>query len=240
MDHDWIEREQIVDRYLMGRTTPDETASFEEHYLSCETCLEQLEVAESFQTGLKQAVAEDAAKTAVAGRLGLLAWLARTARSPRAGLVAGALLIALVLPLGVAYRQLGQARDANADLARQLTESRAPQANTLVLPLSPERAGPGEGPSVRFRLPEPPGWIVVSLELDRPELDGYAVELIDPDGVKLWTGARLRPNQFDALTVSLHSSLLAAGDYELRVEGLPAKGEPVAVGTFALRVLPPG
>ena len=40
----------------------------------------------------------------------------------------------------------------------------------------------------------------------------------------------------DALTVSLHSSFLSPGDYELVAEG-EGDGDPVAAGRFAFRVL---
>ena len=50
--------------------------------------------------------------------------------------------------------------------------------------------------------------------------------------------ATARPNHLDALTVSLSAASLAAGDDELRVDGLAASGEAVqtAQSRFRLRV----
>ena len=70
MDHNYIEQEHIVDRYLMGKLSPSEADSFEEHYVSCKQCLDALEVAEIMQRGMKQVAAEDRAASS-RPRLGL-------------------------------------------------------------------------------------------------------------------------------------------------------------------------
>ena len=117
----------------------------------------------------------------------------------------------------------------------QLSGALAPQRNTLILPLSPERGGPSADPSARVRLPETASWIVLSLELDRPEAPAYRVSLVDAAGETVWVGDDLSPNHLDSLTVSLHSSSLEEGDYTLRAEAGTAPA-----GRFAFRVLPAG
>ena len=236
MKHEYIEDRQIVDRYLMGRLDLEEVARFEEHYLSCPACVEALKVAEAFQAGLKRAVAQDAATAAVGLQVGFVSWLARVARSPRAGFSAAAVLL-LLIPLGLTWRELGRERDRNAQLAEQFSEIFAPQQDTLILSLSPERATPGDDPTVHLRLPAIPRWIVLSLELDQSGFDRYRVTL-QSDGSPLWVGENLSLNHLDTLTVSLHSSFLSEGDYDLRVAGLRSGGEPVAVSAFHFRALP--
>ena len=236
MNHEYVEQNEVVDLYLMGRLGPDEAAAFEEHYLSCDGCLEQLELAEGFQAGLKRVAAEDAVKLEVARRVGFAAWLARAARSPRAGLLAAALIAAVVVPSTLLYRQLDAERDRVGALAAELDAARAPQG-ALVVPLSPERSA-GGAPSVRLRLPATPGWIVVSLELERPEHGEYRVTLLGPGGETVWRGDGLVPDPLDALSISLHSATLADGDYQLVAEGLAPGGDPVGAGRFAFRVTP--
>jgi len=238
MEHREIEERQIVERYLAGRLTAAEEERFEEHYLSCSECLDQLELSQAFRDGLRRAAAEDALKSAAAGRLGVVAWLVRAARSPRTGLLLTAALIVAVLSLGLTLARLGALSERSSELAGRLAEARAPQPNTLVLPLSPERGAPGESPSARLSLPAKPGWIVLALELVDATYPSYRVTLTRPDGETLWTGEGLTPNHRDALTVSLHSSFLAAGDHELRVEGRDPQGNVTLVGRFAFRVLP--
>ncbi|RMH21776.1 MAG: hypothetical protein D6696_05070 [Acidobacteria bacterium] len=128
MDHDYIAEQHLVDRYLMNRLPEDEARRFEEHYVSCRQCLDQLELAEKFQRGLRRAACEDAARVAAAARLGLLA---RLARAPRAMLATLALLVAL-LPAALLLREarrlgreLERAEAAVAELERRRAEAPA-------------------------------------------------------------------------------------------------------------------
>ena len=96
MDHDYIADNGLVERYHQGSLPPDEEARFEEHFLGCPECTEQLELARGFQRGLKTMVAEDVAQAAAVQavvRAGLFAWLARRGRLAQWGLALGALLV---------------------------------------------------------------------------------------------------------------------------------------------------
>ena len=57
MDHDYIAEGGLVERYHQGSLPPDEEARFEEHFVGCPECTEQLELARGFQRGLKAVVA---------------------------------------------------------------------------------------------------------------------------------------------------------------------------------------
>jgi hypothetical protein len=99
MDHDYIAANGLVERYHQGLLESDEEARFEEHFVGCSECSEQLELARGFQRGLKAMVAEDVARAAVAQAVvqaGLFAWLARRGRLAQWG-VAAALLVLVVL-----------------------------------------------------------------------------------------------------------------------------------------------
>jgi hypothetical protein len=281
MDHDYIEQHHLADRYLMGKLSPEETDRFEEHYLSCQLCLDRLEQAETLQRGLKRAAAEDAARLVATRQAGFLAVLARLGRSPRAGIALAVLFTVLLLPGLLAWReagrlgrqleqanaalarrpqagsggavrpnaaiqkepeaerrrlesQLAQERDALAGLERRLAQAYQPQTNTPVLSLSAERGAAEGDPTQRVRLPKSPGWIVLSLDLDRPELETYRVVLLGAGG-EVWRGGGLRPNGNDSLVVTLPSTLLKVGDYSLRVESGDGKG----VARFTFRVQAP-
>jgi anti-sigma factor RsiW len=100
MDHAYIADNGLVERYRQGSLPPDEEARFEEHFLGCPECTEQLELARGFQRGLKTMVAEDVSRAAVAQAVvqaGLFAWLARRGRPAQWGLAAAALLVLFVL-----------------------------------------------------------------------------------------------------------------------------------------------
>ncbi|MFL6197209.1 MAG: zf-HC2 domain-containing protein [Thermoanaerobaculia bacterium] len=133
MDHAYIEENGLVERYHRGLLDPEEEARFEEHFVDCARCTEQLELARGFQKGLKVMVAEDAARAAVI-QAGLFAWLARRARLAQWGLALAALLLAAGLPSlwllaqGREQRQAAAAgleaeRRNAAGLERRLSES---------------------------------------------------------------------------------------------------------------------
>jgi len=98
MDHTYIAEQSLVERYHLGLLDPEEEARFEEHFLGCPECTEELALARSFGRGMKAMAAEDAARAAViaaevSGIAGLLVWLARRSRLARAGILLGAVLV---------------------------------------------------------------------------------------------------------------------------------------------------
>ncbi|HVR95544.1 MAG TPA: zf-HC2 domain-containing protein [Thermoanaerobaculia bacterium] len=116
MDHDYIQRHQVIEEYVMGRLPPAEAARFEDHYLTCEECIRRLDLAEKFQSGFRDVVAED-----LAAPVGLAAVFAAVARR-RWAAAGGALALALLVALGVlSWRVLRLDREldeANARLTR--------------------------------------------------------------------------------------------------------------------------
>ncbi len=108
MDHEHIENDHLTDRYLQGRLTPGEADRFEEHYLSCQECLDRLDRAERLSRGFKRAAAEDAARLVAVRQAGFFAALARLGRSRQAGLAVAALFMVLLLPGILAWREFGR------------------------------------------------------------------------------------------------------------------------------------
>lgn len=126
MKHPDIEEHQVIDRYLMGKLLPEEAEQFEEHYLSCQQCLDQLALGESMQRGFKRAAGQDAAHLAVIRQLALFAWLSRLGRSRQAAVLAMALLVVVVavLPGSLALRKLGEVDQELAETHRALAQER--------------------------------------------------------------------------------------------------------------------
>ena len=227
MEHSYIEEHRVVDRYLLAQLPAEEAERFEEHYLHCRECLDQLQVAEKLQRGFRRVAAEETAKVAAVQRLGVLAWLARAARTRGAGLAVVGLLAVAILPAGLMMRQVSRAYQ--------------PQINTTVFAMSPERsASAGEEPSHVIRLSSDPEWLVLSLELDTPEHERYRVTLLREGETEVWQGDDLVPDHLDSLGLSLHSNWLRGGDHVARVEGVLAGGEVVPVAHFSFRVIANG
>ncbi len=257
MNHQEIENDLIFDRYLKGRLTPEEEERFEEHYLGCAECLDQLEAAEGLQRGLRRAVAQDVAEIAAARRLG---WLARAARSPGAGVIAvTAIIVAVGLPTWLALQrsEIGQELDqARSEIAEQADrtealESELTQERETNQALT-ERLNQQSGVEIyelqRFRGsllgdPEPAQTItladselpfMLSLPLDRQTPGTYRIRLIDASDREI---LRLeQPLHKGALILSLVSTQLEAGDYVARVEIVVPGAEPAPVARFAFRI----
>lgn len=120
-------------------------------------------------------------------------------------------------------------------LEEEAAKPRLPQAaGAWLVTLVPVRSGPAAGePSQRITLPPTPQWIVLSLDLDLDLSGSYRAVLERQGGGVVWTGEGLRPSPQGGLAVGLDSSLLAPGDYRLRVEqgGFPIARIPFRVDT---------
>ncbi len=230
LDHTTIEKEQLVDRYLMGRLPREEEERFERHYLSCQRCLDQLELGEKMLGGLRQATAEDVERAGVAAALALAFRRLGRWRAPLAALVAAALL----LPSGLLYRRLQQ---VGGELTGLRAELHSPRVNLPLLTLSPRRGdAAGAEPSHHLRLGAEPGSIVLALELDLPSGAAYRAVLLDSAGEVRWQAVDLLADGAGNLVLSLPTAFFPPGDHLLRIED-PASHQPLA--HFPLRILPP-
>lgn len=112
MDHATIEEQGWVERYVRGDLEPEQEAAFEEHFVACGRCQEELETERGLARGLARVAAEDATQAMAAS--GLLAWLARRGRLARLG-AALAVVVLAALPaqwLASRNRQLELAAEA--------------------------------------------------------------------------------------------------------------------------------
>lgn len=120
MDHTYIEDNALVERYHQGLLAPEEEARFEEHFVTCAPCMEQLELARGFQRGIRSVVAEDALR-AVVVQAGFFAWLSRRGRLAQWMLALAVLLLAAGLP---SLWMAGQARDERLAAARRAEDQK--------------------------------------------------------------------------------------------------------------------
>jgi len=266
MDHQTIDAGNIAERYVTGRLSPEDAASFEEHYLDCPSCIARVEAAERLQRGLRR-LAEDAAVRAPATSRST--W----SRSPRLALAAAALIAVALVPAWIERREVrnlrsdlaqarverasagrlaavqGELRQTQADLAavvekqaviaREIARDRQPQANVPVVVLTPVRGGSAGGPVRTLSLPKEPGWVALWVEPGDTGFPAYRATLAQDPGAVVFQASSLHLNDLGALLLTVHSTSLAPGAYRLEVEGLPRAGAPVPVGRFPLRVVTP-
>jgi len=82
MDHDYINEHGVVSLYVTGKLPPEERMSFEEHFVDCQQCLEQIQLTDDLRSSLKQVAKEDVARAGVPQ----LGFARNLARAPWAGL----------------------------------------------------------------------------------------------------------------------------------------------------------
>jgi hypothetical protein len=158
----------------------------------------------------------------------------RAASGARSTQVTGAEAEELRKELEASRRDLERERAARAEAAGQLAQAREPQANVPILFLDAVRSGgASEAPTHRLRRPPAAGWAVLSLQLEPPLAASYQATLRDARGRDIWRGTGLRPNEMEALSLSLPGSLLEPGDYTLTT----GAGGGASASRFTFRVL---
>jgi hypothetical protein len=227
MEHSFIEQTDVIDRYVRGTMPPAERFEFEEHFLDCQECLEQLEIARSLREGIKVCAAQPIVRAATQPRVSRwFSW------RPAAAAALAVLLISAI-PSVVLYRSLNGALERETSKANQL-------ANASLLPpavytLSPTR---GAQTAHAIAIPESPRWILLALELDTSQYHEYRALLQDGAGQPVWTSGALKADGPDAIGVAFPSRILHPGDFVLVVEGRRADGGYDSVSSFLLRAVP--
>jgi len=218
MDHAYIEDNQIVDRYLMGRLPEDEAERFADHSLGCQRCLDDLALAERMQRGMRRAAVEDAYRGA------LLAWWARAGALRWAALAVAAAVVAL--PFWLVLRGPGDAA------------GNGPLANAAVMRLSPLRGPDDRAPAARLSLPERPAMQVFALEVDGVSADLLRVSLIRGEET-LWRSDEATLNAADEVMISVPTAYLDSGEYRFRVDQTQADGQWRTIAEFPFRAQRP-
>src|ERR1051326_4161017 len=54
MNHDYIKEFNLIDQYALGKLAADEAEEFEDHFIDCPECVEQLNITRSFIQDLKE------------------------------------------------------------------------------------------------------------------------------------------------------------------------------------------
>ena len=247
-DHTLRDRDLVVERYLARQLGEDEAAAFEEHYLDCPECQDQLEAVRGLRRGLGTVAAEDAARPLAPWRTLLLA----------AALVLGALVPAgwfwfesrrladeLVAARAAAdegrtrlEREIDQQRGEIAGLAGDreriaglLARERDPQPNTPLVPLAALRSGGDANPTVRVTRPAGAGRLVLGLAVGPDEVGPFGASLRSTGRV-IWHGEGLRPDTLGEVRIGFHRESLPPGDYLLILDRPDGRGG----GRYAFRV----
>jgi hypothetical protein len=122
----------------------------------------------------------------------------------------------------------------------EISQLSRPQINTPIFVLNAVRGADPSRPEATndIVLTRRAAWFVLSLELEgEPTYANYRATIRTVDGRTIWRESGLRPNRYEALTISFDSHFFKPGDYLLTLEGLPAGGQPVIVAHYPFRVM---
>ncbi len=233
MSHEEISARDLVDRYVTGKLSAEESARFEAHFVDCTACLDQLETAERFRAALKN-VAAAPAPAAPAPR----PWITWQ--------VAAALLVALGASLFFAVRQpaaereLERARATAQEWQRRYLAVRPPEAAPMVMstfyltiPRGPDTKG--SEPVNRVTVDAATRWVALSLEGEHDAV-GIRVTVTDAEGRNVWQQSESRGTARTALSVVMPRQTLHRGDYSLTLETLSG-GRYEPAGRYRFRVV---
>jgi hypothetical protein len=161
MEHSYIEEHNIADRYLMGKLSPDERMSFEEHCENCLECFDRLETVVGLRRGLRIVAGEEVWRSRVYVGAGPLTWVVRLSQARQAVLFAVAILLIalpmgwLILEWGRARRELTQMTQAAAEWHRKY-EEREQGVRDLVKEVHTQGQLAAQSESEREDRPPPP------------------------------------------------------------------------------------
>jgi len=241
MDHAYIEEQQIIAHYAIGKLAPAERLEFEEHLAGCRECQDEFELTDDFRGALRQSVL-----TRVPASTAPVWFGARQI----AALSAAVLLVAacgLVVFFNQQrsfegerrgwerrYASAQQAREsAEAQLRAALSPGAAPQ---FTLNLSRGADAAAEPPNVVSIAPSTKS-VVLSPEWQSPsEFHLYRAILTDAAGRSVWAEDAIPPPHSGALAITLSANLLPPGKYLLTLEGSSA-GRYSIVGRYGFRVV---
>lgn len=213
LEHVGLVEEELIDQYARGDMDGEDSASFERNFLCTDERRAKLELALALRAYAERR------QTVRARPWG---WLRRPVSSPAWALAVAATLF-LALP-AVVWR-LAATRGPQAEVSAWLSSG-------LVRDVGGELA----------RVRTPPGCRLVRLRLDPEgaEYPTYRATLHEVNGDEIWSQSRLVADRIggrEAVTVTLPCELLPAGDYYVRLSGVPPDHDPIVLGRYDVRVL---
>jgi hypothetical protein len=231
MDAAFIERNQIVERYLTGKLPPRGSIDFERYCRENPQLVESLGLSERINAALKLLEASGRPEP----------W----AEKPRR-FYERAVAFFPVLAAGVAFAVLaalmsGRATEAErqvAVLAKRINERPVlPATSTRNVVVEPSRTGPSQRPALTL---ENGSGEMADLKIDVSwsRYTNYRVTLDRTDQGRVAVLGNLQRDSNGQLRLALNSSALGPGSYQLTMEGLDWRGNADPQAWVTLAVVP--
>ncbi len=229
MDREFIEKNQIVERYLTGKLPPKGVTDFERAVRTNPKLIDELGFADRVHAAVRLLEASGQPEPWQEKPRAL--W-----EKPAFIGAAAALAIVFLIASVVLYFQLGDAQTRNAALQKEATERPIdPTTRGRTIKVIPGRAGPVA--DAMFRAGgEMAELIEMRVDLSWAEQTSFRVRLDRDDQGGVLVLHNVLKDSNGNLRLSLNSSALGPGEYAVAIEGLNWKGEPspLAWASFAI------
>ncbi len=236
MDHDYIEESNIIDRFLMGKLSEDDSEDFQDHTMSCQRCLDDLAYAERLHRGIKRVYENDAARASAPLML-LAAWLGGLNPAKR-GLLALAVVLAAAGPALLVGWRIQHLQGELVNMERRYERESGPLPNVPIFRLSSQRGGAAGRPATfPVRLGSSSQWLVLVLEVNAQEVGPLGARLLDEQDREVWVTSGLVVDDVGEITIGLHAGRLDEGDFFLILTGHTPGQSSFKVAQFSFRVV---
>lgn len=213
MRRDYIEDQQIVERYLQDRLSAEEEAEFEECFLANPELLDELEFADKLRQGLQDvATVASPAKPAQPKRR-----FPSFFQTPQYAMAATVFLLVSMTVTSVLYQRVDRLSAAG---------QASSFASTRIIPVLSVRGGASGETANRINVAA--GEQIVLLVDPGPDVYSHyrtTIDKRDPasTGTPVWQRDRVMPGYQDMLALAIPGDRLETGDYRIRIEGWQAE-----------------
>jgi hypothetical protein len=218
MDHQEALRCEAVEKYLLGELALQERDEFEEHFFDCPHCAAELKTTAAFLDEVKREFRQlPAVKPAPRARKpSRFEFLWR----PAFFAPAFALLLSVIVYQNVRVFPRVAAEGTGLD---------RPEVLSAVSLIGANSRG-GVNPSVTVGKDQP---ILLTLDIPAAEqYTSYTCTLIAPSGATVWRVPVSASQAKDTVSIRVPGADLKPGDYTLRVQANPVRGEPADIARY--------
>jgi hypothetical protein len=215
MNHLTIKEKEIIERYILRQLTADEEKLFEEHFIECEKCFNELRATEKIILGLKNASAKGLLKTTeLKGNkfFNLNNLLNVLSPPPSLAIATTVLLVILIYPAWQGIFNVPK-------LEKELANLQKPQIGTQNYFLETTRSYQ-DIQTIKLPLDNDNKSFLLSfniLEKSIPD-PSYNAEITDQSGQVIWKTEDLKGvGDYEVFTIICHNAFFNYGNYILKV-----------------------
>ncbi len=221
MDREFIERNQIVERYLAGRLPPRGALEFERFCASHPDLLDSIGLAARVHAGLR--LLEAGGKPEPWAEKKRPVW-----EKPPVLIGFALLVVVLLIVSAVLATKIGERGSQIALLEKRIAEQPlSPATSTRTIKLVPARGGPTRSPAVVVG-GGPVQFADIKIDLAWSKFSAFRITIDREDQGRVAVLHNVGKDSNGHVRIAFNTSAFGPGNYDLTIQGLDWRGEPVA------------